>query len=98
MHVAQQIGAVPLRREADGTQFVLLVTSRDTRRWIIPKGWPWPGVEDWIAATEEAREEGRHPRTRVARRNRLVQLREASRQGTHVGARDGVFARSDQYA
>jgi 8-oxo-dGTP pyrophosphatase MutT (NUDIX family) len=57
MRVAQQIGAVPLRREADGTQFVLLVTSRDTRRWIIPKGWPWPGVEDWIAATEEAREE-----------------------------------------
>jgi 8-oxo-dGTP pyrophosphatase MutT (NUDIX family) len=57
MHVAQQIGAVPLRREADGSQFVLLVTSRDTRRWIIPKGWPWPGVEDWIAATEEAREE-----------------------------------------
>jgi 8-oxo-dGTP pyrophosphatase MutT (NUDIX family) len=57
MHVAQQIGAVPLRREADGTQFVLLVTSRDTKRWIIPKGWPWPGVEDWIAATEEAREE-----------------------------------------
>ena len=57
MHVAQQIGAVPLRREADGTQLVLLVTSRDTRRWIIPKGWPWPGVEDWIAATEEAREE-----------------------------------------
>jgi 8-oxo-dGTP pyrophosphatase MutT (NUDIX family) len=57
MDVAQQIGAVPLRREADGTQFVLLVTSRDSRRWIIPKGWPWPGVEDWIAATEEAREE-----------------------------------------
>jgi 8-oxo-dGTP pyrophosphatase MutT (NUDIX family) len=57
MDVAQQIGAVPLRREADGTKFVLLVTSRDSRRWIIPKGWPWPGVEDWIAATEEAREE-----------------------------------------
>jgi 8-oxo-dGTP pyrophosphatase MutT (NUDIX family) len=57
MHVAQQIGAMPLRREADGTQLVLLVTSRETRRWIIPKGWPWPGVEDWIAATEEAREE-----------------------------------------
>ena len=36
---------------------VLLITSRDTRRWIIPKGWPWPEAEDWIAATEEAREE-----------------------------------------
>lgn len=57
MNVARQIGALPLRREADGTQLVLLITSRDTRRWIIPKGWPWPGEEDWIAATEEAREE-----------------------------------------
>jgi 8-oxo-dGTP pyrophosphatase MutT (NUDIX family) len=57
MQVARQIGALPLRREADGTQFVLLITSRDTRRWIIPKGWPWPEAEDWIAATQEAREE-----------------------------------------
>jgi 8-oxo-dGTP pyrophosphatase MutT (NUDIX family) len=57
MEVARQIGALPLRRDADGSWLVLLVTSRETRRWVIPKGWPWPGTEDWIAAKEEAREE-----------------------------------------
>jgi 8-oxo-dGTP pyrophosphatase MutT (NUDIX family) len=57
MEAARQIGALPVRREADGTASVLLVTSRETRRWVIPKGWPWPGSEDWLAATEEAREE-----------------------------------------
>jgi ADP-ribose pyrophosphatase YjhB (NUDIX family) len=36
---------------------VLLVTSRETRRWIIPKGWPWPDHEDHHSAAGEAREE-----------------------------------------
>lgn len=35
----------------------MLVTSRETRRLVIPKGWPWPGVKDHKAAAEEAREE-----------------------------------------
>ena len=57
MEFARQIAALPVRREADGTLSVLLVTSRDTRRWVIPKGWPWPDREDCVAAAEEAREE-----------------------------------------
>jgi 8-oxo-dGTP pyrophosphatase MutT (NUDIX family) len=57
MLAARQVGALPIQREADGSLLVLLVTSRETGRWIIPKGWPWPGTEDWVAATEEAREE-----------------------------------------
>jgi 8-oxo-dGTP pyrophosphatase MutT (NUDIX family) len=57
MDFARQIAALPVRREPDGTLSVLLVTSRDTRRWVIPKGWPWPGREDSAAAAEEAREE-----------------------------------------
>lgn len=36
---------------------VLLVTSRDTGRWIIPKGWPIPGLRPDEAAAREAWEE-----------------------------------------
>ena len=46
-----------MRRDADGTLLVLLVTTLQTHRWIIPKGWPWPGQQDCTAAAEEAREE-----------------------------------------
>jgi 8-oxo-dGTP pyrophosphatase MutT (NUDIX family) len=46
-----------VRRAQDGTLLVLLVTTLQTQRWIIPKGWPWPGEHDYTAAAEEAREE-----------------------------------------
>jgi len=36
---------------------VLLITSRETRRWIIPKGWPMDGRTAAEAATLEAWEE-----------------------------------------
>lgn len=36
---------------------VLLITSRGTGRWIIPKGWPMPGRSLAEAALEEAWEE-----------------------------------------
>ena len=51
-----QVGALPVRRSRDGTE-VLLVTSRETRRWIIPKGWPMKGRKDHEAAALEAAEE-----------------------------------------
>lgn len=46
-----------MRRSDDGRVEVLLVTSRETKRWVIPKGWPWPDCADHRAAAEEAREE-----------------------------------------
>lgn len=52
-----QIGALPIRQDADGALEVLLVTSRETRRWTIPKGWPMKGLKDHKAAALEAREE-----------------------------------------
>jgi 8-oxo-dGTP pyrophosphatase MutT (NUDIX family) len=52
----KQVGAAPVRI-IDDTVRVLLVTSRETRRWIIPKGWPMPGLSDRDAAAREAREE-----------------------------------------
>ncbi|MCV6825220.1 MULTISPECIES: NUDIX hydrolase [Halocynthiibacter] len=36
---------------------VLLVTSRDTGRWILPKGWPIDGKDAPSAAMQEAWEE-----------------------------------------
>ncbi len=36
---------------------VLLITSRDTGRWIIPKGWPMDGKDSAGAALTEAWEE-----------------------------------------
>ena len=52
-----QVAAVPVRRQDDGELEVLLVTSRETRRWIIPKGWPWPEAPHHEAAAAEAWEE-----------------------------------------
>lgn len=36
---------------------VLLVTSRETQRWIIPKGWPMDGMTPANAAAQEVWEE-----------------------------------------
>ena len=52
-----QVAALPIRRDTDGTCRVLLVTSRETQRWIIPKGWPQPRQEDHAAAAQEALED-----------------------------------------
>ncbi|MBB1498747.1 NUDIX hydrolase [Paracoccus sp. MC1862] len=49
-----QAGAI-CRDPATGK--VLLITSRDTGRWIIPKGWPMPGRTLAQAALQEAWEE-----------------------------------------
>lgn len=51
-----QFGALVYRVVNDKTQ-VLLITSRGTRRWIIPKGWPMAGKTPAAAAAQEAWEE-----------------------------------------
>lgn len=53
----KQVGAVPVRRAVDGTLEVLLVTGRQTGRWVIPKGWPSKRLDDRAAAAREAHEE-----------------------------------------
>ncbi len=53
----KQVGALPIRTDGDGTRWIMLVTSRETRRLVIPKGWPLRGHQDHIAAVREAREE-----------------------------------------
>ena len=44
-------------RVHDGQDQVLLITSRDTKRWIIPKGWPIDGLSGTETALQEAWEE-----------------------------------------
>jgi 8-oxo-dGTP pyrophosphatase MutT (NUDIX family) len=51
-----QYGALCWREGSDGPE-VLLITSRDTGRWVIPKGWPMPGLAPEAAAAQEAWEE-----------------------------------------
>jgi 8-oxo-dGTP pyrophosphatase MutT (NUDIX family) len=52
-----QFAALPWRSSADGEVEVLLITSRETRRWVIPKGWPIKGVKSAKSAAQEAFEE-----------------------------------------
>ena len=54
---ARQVAALPVRRDANGNLRVLLVTSRETKRWVVPKGWPVDGLDPWEAAAREAMEE-----------------------------------------
>ncbi|ARQ14389.1 NUDIX hydrolase domain-containing protein (plasmid) [Rhizobium etli] len=42
--VLEQFGALCLREEPGGGSEVLLITTRETGRWTIPKGWPMKGL------------------------------------------------------
>jgi len=52
-----QFAALPWRRTADGGLEVLLITSRETRRWVIPKGNPIKNLKPGPSAAQEAFEE-----------------------------------------
>ena len=54
---AVQYAALPWRRGEAGIE-IMLVSSRETRRWVIPKGWPMQRREPPAAAAREALEEG----------------------------------------
>lgn len=52
----RQVAALCYRETDQGTR-VLLITSRDTGRWIVPKGWPIDGLDGPGSALQEAWEE-----------------------------------------
>ena len=54
--VAAQVAALCWRLENSLVE-VLLITSRETGRWVIPKGWPISGMTAAEAAAREAWEE-----------------------------------------
>ncbi len=51
-----QFAALPYRVK-EGKVQVLLITSRGTGRWIVPKGWPMEGKTPAQSALQEAWEE-----------------------------------------
>jgi len=54
--VGIQYAALPFRIEASQV-WILLITSRGTQRWVVPKGWPMTGLKPQEAAATEAAEE-----------------------------------------
>ena len=52
----KQYAALPWRHVGAGRE-VLLISSRDTGRWVIPKGWPIKGLSPAETAAREAYEE-----------------------------------------
>lgn len=82
-----QVGALPFRKSPEGAIDILLITSRETGRFLIPKGWRMKRLTDAAAAAREAYEEAgvagklnRRPvgayvyRKRVARRFELIKV------------------------
>ncbi len=64
----RQVAALPYRVEKAGAEpMILLVTSRDTGRWVLPKGNRMLGIAAHRAAAREAEEEA-GVRGRVARK------------------------------
>lgn len=51
----RQYAALPYR--CVGGLEILLISSRETRRWVIPKGWPMKGRKPHAVAAREAVEE-----------------------------------------
>jgi 8-oxo-dGTP pyrophosphatase MutT (NUDIX family) len=54
---AAQYAALPWRRRRGHSVEILLVTTRRTGRWIVPKGWPVNGCSPGECAAREAMEE-----------------------------------------
>lgn len=61
---AVQVAALCTRDRRDGTE-VLLITSRGSGRWILPKGWPVDGKSGPESALQEAWEEAGVKRARI---------------------------------
>jgi 8-oxo-dGTP pyrophosphatase MutT (NUDIX family) len=54
---AAQYAALPWRRRRGHSVEILLVTTRRSGRWIVPKGWPIGGCSPRECAAREAMEE-----------------------------------------
>jgi 8-oxo-dGTP pyrophosphatase MutT (NUDIX family) len=52
----KQVAALPYVETESGI-LLLLITTRGTGRWTVPKGWPKPGVSNSLLAEREAFEE-----------------------------------------
>jgi 8-oxo-dGTP pyrophosphatase MutT (NUDIX family) len=57
MKQRKQVGAIAYQDDPAVGLRILLVTSRETGRWVIPKGWPMKAKRPHQAAEQEAFEE-----------------------------------------
>jgi 8-oxo-dGTP pyrophosphatase MutT (NUDIX family) len=55
--IGRQVAALPFRVSSAHELEILIITSRATARFIIPKGWPMKRLRDPDAAAREAYEE-----------------------------------------
>ncbi|SFP40428.1 NUDIX hydrolase [Tranquillimonas alkanivorans] len=86
-----QVAALCHRSGTAGPE-ILLITSRDTGRWVLPKGWPMRGQDAVGAATIEAWEEaGVRPRTVGQEPIGSYRYRKKLRGGVPVTTRTLVF-------
>lgn len=63
-----QVAALCYRKSKKGQKEILLITTRGTGRWMLPKGWPMDGKSGPEAARIEAWEEAGVESARVGRR------------------------------
>jgi 8-oxo-dGTP pyrophosphatase MutT (NUDIX family) len=86
-----QYAALPFRVNGESVE-ILLITSRRTRRWIVPKGWPIEGLGPAQSAAREALEEaGISGEVDKAPVGNFHYLKETKR-GTSVPCRVELFA------
>ena len=52
-----QYACLPYRLRDEGRLEIMLLTSRETRRWVLPKGWAMKGKNPHASAAREAEEE-----------------------------------------
>jgi 8-oxo-dGTP pyrophosphatase MutT (NUDIX family) len=79
---AKQLAALPWRLGDDGKIEFMMVTSRISRHWLIPKGWPIAGKSAPGSAAQEAFEEagikGKMERKPLGKYNYLKLLKDGS--------------------
>jgi 8-oxo-dGTP pyrophosphatase MutT (NUDIX family) len=87
-----QYAALPYRWIAGGEVEILLVTSRRSKRWIIPKGWPMPRKPPHRAAALEALEEAGVTGSIATKPLGSYRCRKRLKDGEKVVCRVEVFA------
>ena len=56
-NAVRQVAALPVRVGTRGELQILVISTRGSGRWTVPKGWPMRGRSDAEAAAQEAYEE-----------------------------------------
>lgn len=87
----RQYGVIPYRRGQDRIE-IMLITSRNTRRWIVPKGWPLARKSARDVAQLEALEEAGLEGTIGKRRLGSFHYHKRLKDGSVVPCRVDVFA------